>query len=562
MNSSKIYIRFILTGILIYLCTGGCNSQSSKQAPIEVSSDLNRIGTLWAPYIEWHITNTTYSGNPFDLVAEVIFSHEQSGNRISTYMFYDNNDVWRWRFTGIEVGTWNYYTVSDDPELNGISGHIDISPNLKGDVYSFVTQYETTDHTKWARYKGVHGNVEVFVPQFVMYRPRLKEIYDKPEVINADINVFFNEHGFNGFHVPNIAGQFFDVYSNEVVKPEYLNPDPRSFEALEMLIQESHANGGLVHLWMWGDPERQWSANDLEGGANGVVDKRLQRYIAARLGPIPGWTMGYGFDLHEWVTEEQLAEWHQFMKEQMGWKHYLGGRSSKQEYNQIFEGFEYSGYEWHKPKYQDYRDHITMRPHKPAFSEDRFRNADVVGQFESKTYTFDQTRLGLWHSLMAGGVANIWGNLKTPSDDPIGYLLDKIKPGRAMFPYDDGSLSYPIVNQIKTYSTFVEGRFLKDMIPCDGSSNGYCLGDSTSHSYILFRENSDSFSFKVPEDENIYKAIFVDARKSYEEIGPCLISWDGDVNNFKLPYTSDWATSITLLSSRADSTIQLCSYAE
>lgn len=74
--------------------------------------------------------------------------------------------------------------------------------------------------------------------------------------------------------------------------------------ALDFLISEAHAAGVNVHFWAWGDGDRQWlpkpvSDDFLEGGNNGPGDRRLQRYIADRLGPLPGWPIGYGFDLSE-----------------------------------------------------------------------------------------------------------------------------------------------------------------------------------------------------------------------------------------------------------------------
>ena len=53
---------------------------------------------------------------------------------------------------------------------------------------------------------------------------------------------------------------------------------------LELLITKVHAAGGLVHIWAWGDEARRWTP--VRWGKNGKVDKRLQRYIAARLGPL------------------------------------------------------------------------------------------------------------------------------------------------------------------------------------------------------------------------------------------------------------------------------------
>jgi len=76
-----------------------------------------------------------------------------------------------------------------------------------------------------------------------------------------------------------------------------------------------------------GDESRRQTPIRL-GGRNGPADRRLQRYIAARLGPMPGWTMGYGYDLDEWAAEKDLREWHAHMHRHFGWPHMLGGASA------------------------------------------------------------------------------------------------------------------------------------------------------------------------------------------------------------------------------------------
>jgi len=85
-----------------------------------------------------------------------------------------------------------------------------------------------------------------------------KYFHDNPNKIDTDIKSFLVEHGFNGFHVVGSC-QWFDIdklKSSEIRVP---NPDPRTFEALELLITKVHAAGGMVHLWMWGDEARRWT---------------------------------------------------------------------------------------------------------------------------------------------------------------------------------------------------------------------------------------------------------------------------------------------------------------
>ena len=36
----------------------------------------NKTTTMWYPFVEWSIDNVMYSGNPFDIIATVRFTHE------------------------------------------------------------------------------------------------------------------------------------------------------------------------------------------------------------------------------------------------------------------------------------------------------------------------------------------------------------------------------------------------------------------------------------------------------------------------------------------------------
>ena len=72
-------------------------------------------------------------------------------------------------------------------------------------------------------------------------------------------------------------------------------PDVRTFAALEAVASEWSERGGWLHLWMWGKGDSGDFSN-LPGGYSGPQSRRINRYIAARLGPVPSWSMGIGWD--------------------------------------------------------------------------------------------------------------------------------------------------------------------------------------------------------------------------------------------------------------------------
>jgi hypothetical protein len=81
-------------------------------------------------------------------------------------------------------------------------------------------------------------------------------------------------------------------------------------------------------FWAWGDESRKWTPIGVGEGINGKEGRRLQRYIAARLGPLPGWSMGYGFDLHEYISKNELRSWQNYLHNRLGWQHLLSARAT------------------------------------------------------------------------------------------------------------------------------------------------------------------------------------------------------------------------------------------
>ena len=471
-----------------------------------VSASPIKQAKLWEP-VTWNFRNPSYSGNPFDLVVKASFTHTSSGQKIQTEFFYDSGDTWKLRFTGTHTGRWRFVSKSSDPELNGLKGDIEVRPNPG--VPGFMTNYGS----KWGRL----GIDKAFVPQYVMYcDPPV--FYRNPDRIDADIRKFFVEHGFNGFHI-GVLGRWFDLEktrSNEITAADP-NPDPRTFEALELFIQKVHAANGVVHIWAWGDEQRRMTPK--RWGLNGKVDKRLQRYICARLGPLPGWSMGYGFDLQEWVKGKELRTWHEYMHSHLGWFHFLGGRAP--DLTQICDGLDYSSYQQHRPDYDIYVKAINQYSDKPTFMEDRFRVRRNV--YPEKDYDFDMTRRGLWHSTMAGGAANIWGNLLNPRPDGVSH-------------------PYPNKEQIKTWSLFWQDRFKKEMI-CDNSiTDGVCM-KVQSKLLVFYKENADSIKMNLSELKDKFDAVAVDTRKKYKELR--LSNFSAKPNQvFMAPYKSDWAIAV------------------
>lgn len=492
-------------------------SASSRMA---IGASLDKTGSQWAPFLEWSLTNASYSGNAYDLVATVTFTHGASGESHTSEMFYAGGNTWKFRFTGTRTGAWSVTTASSDADLNGHTGTVTVNANPDAKAHGFMKAFGE----KW----GWQGTETAFIPQYVMWDDNggsnPKNFHNNPTRIDNEIQEYMVGHGFTGFHVAVVGGRWFDMdRSSNNVDTSLTEPDPRTFEALELLITKTHAAGGAVHIWAWGDDSRRQTPKRLTGGMNGAIDRRLQRYIAARLGPIPGWSMGYGFDLDEWVSASQLQTWHDYMQGKLGWFHFLGGRPAWPNSGTNHSAavgwntpLSYSSYEHHKPTYDVYVAALLAVPNKPVFSEDRFR---MRNEGRSKDYNQEQTRRGLWDSSMAGGVANIWGNLLSGASAP-----------------------YPNKDHLETCARFFADRFRTDLTRANSLTDGVCLKSPGNQHYLFYRQDASSIRLDLAGMSGAQPAIAVDAKKAYAEIN--IGSLNASNQTWTAPYASDWAIAV------------------
>jgi hypothetical protein len=521
MKSALIYR---LTGVVCLVAVYVTADPASVTA-----ADFGRTqGAQWFPYLQWTIVNPNWKGNAFDVQATVEFTHHPSGETRQTEMFFVGGRSWAFRFTGTRLGEWSFVTFSEDEDLRGHTGQAMIATHPRADAHGFLKKFGG----KW----GWEATENAFVPQLVMWdyiagdgNPRA--FHDKPELVDRKIKQFIIGHGFNGFHVSVIGGRWFDLdAASDGVESTMTDPDTRTFEALELLITRTHEVGGMVHIWPWGDHSRSQTPKSLRGGIGGAIDERLQRYVAARLGPIPGWSMGYGFDLDEWATADQVKAWRDSMHGHMGWHHFLGGRpvgpnhGTEHDSNAIWNiGLDYSSYEHHRPTYEVYLAALLAVSSQPVMSEDRFRTRR--GGYSEKDYTEELTRRGLYHSTLAGGVANIWGI--HPDQSPGGVYSNK--------------------DQIKTYSTFFhdKGRFMADMTAANqlsGDADTRVLLSRNAQSLVLYRENSATIHVDLAGMPGSRPAVAVDTRRAYSEIP--LGDLQPEAQSIKLPAVSDWIVAV------------------
>ncbi len=476
-----------------------------------------REASMWSPYIEWTLENPSCDSNPFDVLASVQFVHEQSGAVHLTEMFFTGQDTWRFRFTGDRKGMWTFTTSSVDPKLDGYSGRVLVKANPNPDAPGFLThvgnrfalQHDDANDLR-AHLFNVYMNGHITGNEFKRFA--------EPKVLNT----LLDDTQTNGFDTTFIylCHNWLNLGTLRHDEHDSVNPDLATFDILDNMIVQAQARGMRWHLWAWGDESRKWTPHGLPGGINGKVDHRLQRYIAARLGPLPGWTMGYGFDLIEWTSDKGRNGWAEYLHEKMGWDHLLctRGYALNNPKNNItaysgFGGRDLSTTHGGPADYNEVVSHMDADLFRPSFYEERHSYLR-----DGFNLDMDGTRRLRWWQAMAGGLGGFYGF------------------------YSSSPHPYPHPEQLRTAQRFWKGRFTLDLKRAPDLTDGYALTTPDMARLILYKEATNAIKADLSHMPQRARALAVDTCKSYKEIDLGVL--DARKQTLRLPYQSDWAVAV------------------
>jgi hypothetical protein len=496
--------------------------------PLAVRAEsLDQRGTLWSPVLEWTLEDSSFDEesstiNPFDVEARVTFVHEESGEERRTGMYYAGEGKWKFRFTGTRTGLWKFESRSERSHLNGKQGKVEIAPSQLPSASGFIV----AERSRFARQVGKRGELEGFVPNIYMdYRKYghpsdcgwtdVSRTFGDAEVLTNYLDEA-ERHGCNGIQAL-IGNQWFRADAPSSRDHDSENPDPKTFAALEQAIQAAHRRRMHLHIWAWGDEQRRWTPVRV-GGVNGPADRRIQRYLAARLGPLPGWTMSYGFDLDEWVTSEEVNDWQEHLQQQMGWPHLLGARAAGRFAPPTTLDILAHDARPRDRFYDSATELLDRANGRPVLLERRF------SYLRDDIWDMDTTRRAFWQLTLAGGVGAIWGHYP---------------PNCAA--YVEGN--YPHPEQMRTHRTFWKHRFRLDMYPDLESvpppTRVFTNGDDR---LIVYREESTRIRLPLSQLESAQRSVAVDTRKPYEEIDLGLLS--SEDQTWQAPHVSDWVIAV------------------
>ena len=483
----------------------------------------------------------------FDVEAVATFTNEGTRDSFVTEAFYDGgadgNALYRFRFTPTSLGKWTVTTSSAVPALDALHGTVDAVPPADPGSYGFLT---AVDGRFAAPVASTGETVGIAYQVFMHGGSPLEDLGSLPtadDELRSALAGLLDEAAAYGFPAVFVGvwHQWFELGTSRSDRHYSVEPDPATFRVLEILCAMAHQRGMFVHIWQWGDEQRLWSPLGIladedvpgdSGGVNGVADRRLQRYIAARLGPLPNWVLGYGFDLFEWADEAAVRSWSDNLLSLSARPHLLTAieqrRSSRTQFDMgeatlglvsdgaaatnALEAGEALGAAL-------YAAAVAAKEEaggKPVIFENRFlfQRDDL--------WTMDTTRRSLWALTLAGGVAAVWGidwDVQVPFSHP---------------------------EQLRTYSEFWSGRLQGDLVSSVRADGSLALIDEADGTGVVYAEGTDLVSLPVVKEG--VTAWAVDTRAAFQRLPVTGAAADPGASGagrvWQAPYASDWAVAL------------------
>lgn len=374
----------------------------------------------------------------WDVEGSCTWTHENGTTTRTSLLWYSGfGDTYVYRFGGSFPGRWTGVTSSPAAALDKLELAVEVTPSSNSKRIGWSGRL-SNEPTAWARQAGPDGKLAKRTPILIMM-PSVRYWYDEPARMRAFVAEFNDNHGFNGGHIPTVGRDWFDIGSTDGLRTAPETPDVRTFDAIEAAASEWSERGGWLHIWMWGKGGNG-DFSKLPDGYKGARSRRINRYIAARLGPVPGWSMGIGWDVEFWIDRVKLQWWLDDLSWQLGgWHHWIGHRYSDSDIGQgrdpdpankgkyLSRGIawnthlpgdeQYAGWEHWSTTTSDsaIRAGLEAVPDRPMMSEDRFRRRDNA--WRQKDMARDDDILKEIPRWAKRGVGAIYGRLIDGSDD-------------------------------------------------------------------------------------------------------------------------------------------------
>ena len=379
--------------------------ENDKDAPVgsgvdvEVNDDYDTRVTAAIQVGKWRrhviiLSNSTYSGNPFELEVDGIFTHTNSRTEIRVPGFYSGGDAWSVAFMPTLIGKWTYKTTSADSNLDGVQGLIDCFDS----GHPGILKADTEHARKWKYTDG----------PYVVPIGLLLDIFLEPgdhAEFTRVADFLKNEVGGHLLHF-----RLTDlVFAGDWRDHEFdLALWDRLDERMEILTERGL--GVEIMLYTDGAGKPKW-----EGQTD--TERLLIRYMVARLGAYPVVKFNTGIDVREF-RDQAWVDWYGTQVQSLDpYDHPVSSRYGGGSGNLVMATQSFDSRQTKTAKINE----LTNLFETSSVPVSADSNWGKNGSSQA-IYSSSDIRRALWKAVMAGGVAihvcNQTSSSYSDTDDP------------------------------------------------------------------------------------------------------------------------------------------------
>jgi hypothetical protein len=469
----------------------------------------------WRRY-KVQLQNSSYSGNPFELEIDAVFTHSATSTKITLPGYYDGNNTWEIGFMPTKTGDWTYVTSSSDSDLDNKTGTITCIESGN----SGILKADPQNPRKWKYADGQYVVPTAFRFDVFQEAGSIARFTEIADFLQKDVQGHMLEFTFRN-----------EVYSNHSA----LQFDLSLWNRLEDRMEVLTARGLGIHFMFYSD-----DAQAPNWGAQSLQEKLLFRYLMARLAGYPVLIINTGIDLAEYRS----GSWVNWVRQEIGgldpYVHPISSRIGGGSGNLRMSGETFYS-RGDRQAYVNTMIGYFNSNNVPISMDDAW--GELMEGYEFKSFRPTDIRRAMWKCVIAGGLGLIIRGSKITNSD----AWFRMAPGVLQFEDDLESEQW-----IKLVNPFIKdklGNTFGAMVPSSALvSNGYAMADAQKTKILIFlmgvndkwdNGNGGAVTVKISSvSGKTYKATWFDTRTGNESSAGTLVS--GKDHALNPPSTDDW----------------------
>ncbi len=439
---------------------------------------------------EVSFTNISWSGNPFDLEFNVQFM-SPSGKEIKHFGFYAGDNVWKLFFMPDEAGKWRYKTSCTDDDLNNKEGKfVCIKSGREAPLTSSGKQWilktgrgyfpliwapTMHDGTQWG-FRGIRCDDEIIQDALLFAN----------EVVKANLlgigELFVAPVGWAKEWPQSALPYVTDKEGDEFFLPFW--------DELNKKLDAAATMNMGAYIMIFSDDEMQPDRFGITPYSD--KEKRLFRYVVARLACYPHILWDTGIDIGEYRDNKWINSFAEWFLQNDPWQHPVSSRSGGGSGGIMpVKGTYFSTGEANLPSRKQLLQQLK-ESYVPIAQTDNWRPFISRGNWDS-----NKIRVAMWRCALSG---------------PQALYID----------YNQGKV---IKKEVVKGGQFVgyAMRFFKEMLHVDitelkpndeliKSNSSVILSCKPGYEYVAYDENGSPFSIFLPGIKTTYFAYWYNPR--------------------------------------------------